>query len=227
MTQQEETLDWDKLVHGNQTTQQEEPLDWDKLVHGNERTAPPKIEEIKDSSDEQEKRKPPQSFVFKTTYSTSSSSSSSDTGSIVQQNLGQIQPEQQEQVPIVNNPSQANRQDSQETLIDENLDDFSTQLKQVLMEHERQILNFDPKDEQTTDGLASASFPLSTDHFLQNDIPKRTTEELLHRTSNQRQRNSTEFADASNLPRKRTHRRHSTSRSSRKHDVKKKTNKSK
>ena len=182
MTQQEETLDWDKLVHGNETTQQEEPLDWDKLVHGNERTAPPKIEEIKDSSDEQEKRKPPQSYVFKTTYSTSSSSSSSDTGSIVQQNLGQIQPEQQEQVPIVNNPSQANRQDSQETLIDENLDDFSTQLKQVLMEHERQTLNFDPKDEQTTDGLASASFPLSTDHFLQNDIPKRTTEELLHRS---------------------------------------------
>lgn len=58
------------------------------------------------------------------------------------------------------------RQDSQGTLIDENLDDFSSQIKQVLIDPERQTST---KEERTTDGIISMSIPLSTPEQFEED----------------------------------------------------------
>ena len=131
------------------------------------------------------------------------------------------------------------RQDSQATLIDENLDDLSSQLKQVLLDQERQTTNTSTKEERTTDGFGSMSFPVSTPDvlstdILDNDASNRLTDDLLRRFSNQRtdynqqrQRNSTQIPERTSPPRKKSHHhhhhKHSTTRpdgtSSRRADV--------
>jgi hypothetical protein len=127
---------------------------------------------------------------------TSSSSSSSDTDSIVEHVLEQSKQEQSSLPPKQPTqpskfPPQTLRQDSQGTLIDENLDELSSQIKQVLLEQDQQTLNTDIKEERTTNGLASMSFPLSTQYIpstdiLENNISNRTTNDLLRRLSNQK-----------------------------------------
>lgn len=134
-------------------------------------------------------------------------------------------------------PAQTLRQDSQATLIDENLDDLTSQLKQVLIDHERQTVNTSTKEERTTDGLGSMSFPISTPDvlstdILENDTSNRPTDDLLYHFSNQRidynqqrQRNPTNIPERTSPPRKKTHHhhKHSTTRhdgsSSRRADV--------
>jgi hypothetical protein len=111
------------------------------------------------------------------------------------------------------------RQDSQATLIDENLDELSSQIKQVL-DHERQTVNTSMKEERTTDGLGSMSFPLSTPDvlstdILDNDISNRPRDDLLRSFSNQRTdyhqqrpRNPTNIPERSSPQRKKPHQPH-------------------
>ncbi|CAF4375221.1 unnamed protein product, partial [Rotaria magnacalcarata] len=78
------------------------------------------------------------------------------------------------------------RQDSQATLIDENLDDLSSQIKQVL-DQERQTYNTSTKEERTTDGIGSISMRLSTPGM-------RSTNLLDHETSNRVNDNEARFS---------------------------------
>ena len=141
-------------------------------------------------------------------------SSSSDTDSFVEHTLHRpqqkqsspSQPKQPTPPPVI--PPQTLRQDSQATLIDENLDDLSSQIKQVLIDQERQTVS--TKEERTTDGLGSMSFPLSTPDILStdvldNDASNRLNENLFRRSSNQqRNRQSNENPERSSLHRKKT-----------------------
>jgi hypothetical protein len=124
----------------------------------------------------------------------SSSSSSSDTDSVVEHGLHRSKKEQPplltKQPPSLpkqpTNPPQTLRQDSQATLIDENLDNLSSQLKQVLLDQERQTLNTSTKEERTIDGFGSMSFLLSTPDILSTDIPNQPPDYLLRHIPNQR-----------------------------------------
>jgi len=143
---------------------------------------------------------------FRQIISSSSSSSSSDTDSIVEHELHRSKQEQPLSSPLKQptsprNPPQTLRQDSQATLIDENLDDLSSQLKQVLIDQERQTLNTNTKEERTIDGFGSMSFPLSTPDILSTDILNRPPDYLLRHLSNQRtDYNQQRHQYSSNIP---------------------------
>lgn len=199
------------------------------------------------SSSSEEEPKPPTRIVpqtkpisnYQAYQATSSSSSSSDSESVVQHFIrpaareqSPVPPTKQPTPPVISSPhhhhhhqpprvppTQTVRQDSQATLIDENLDDLSSQLKQVLLDQERQTVNTSTKDERTTDGFGSMSFPISTPDVLstdvlENDISNRPTDDLLRRFSNQRQRNSAQIPERTSPPRKKIHHhhKHSTTR---------------
>ncbi len=182
--------------------QQQTLLSWESLLNGTDRphTQPiieshltPRKEQELSSSDE--KSKPPISSSTKKpipyqTYQTTSSSSDSE--SVVQHVLHRPvnEPPPKQPTPPVMQP-QTLRQDSQATLIDENLDDLNSQLKQVLLDQERQTVNTSTKEERTIDGLGSISFPLSTPDvlstdLLENNISNQPKDDLLRRFSNQR-----------------------------------------
>jgi len=116
-----------------------------------------------------------------------SSSSSSDTDSVVEHGLHRSKQEQPPSLPKQpTNPPQTLRQDSQATLVDENLDDLGSRLKQVLLDQERQTLNTSTKEERTIDGFGSMSFLLSTPDILSTDIPNQPSGYLFRHISNQR-----------------------------------------
>ena len=115
-----------------------------------------------------------------------SDSSSSNTESVVDRDLFVVPPTIGQNIPTVSidpsasrNPPQPQRQDSQGTLIDENLDDLTSQLKQVLFDQERQTFNTSTKEERTTDGIGSMSIPLSTPDKLSTDILDNDDENLV------------------------------------------------
>jgi hypothetical protein len=133
-------------------------------------------------------------------------------------------------IPRIVQP-QTLRQDSQATLIDENLDDLSSQLKYVLLDQERQTLNTSTKEERTTDGIGSMSFPLSTPDILSttildNERTNRPNENSFRHLSNQRinysqQRNRQTFdiPERPTLHRKKNHHHHHHQRSSASHHI--------
>ncbi|CAF0769667.1 unnamed protein product [Rotaria sp. Silwood1] len=165
----------------------------------------------------------------------SSSSSSSDTDSVIQYALHRpkqkqssppsSQQQQQQQATLPRFLPQTLRQDSQATLIDENLDDLSSQLKQALIDPERQTLNTSTKEERTIDGIGSMSLPLSTPDILSTNLvdnaaSNRININLGRHLSNeqinydqQRYQHSSDIPESSNLQRKNTHpyQRHVTS----------------
>ncbi|CAF0908559.1 unnamed protein product, partial [Adineta ricciae] len=130
----------------------------------------------------------------------SSSNSSSDTDSIVEYALHRSKEKhsasfqnKQHKVPLI--PSQTLRQDSQATLIDENLDELSIQLRHVLHGQERYTFNDTGKDERTPDDLGVFSFPLSPPDILStaiidDELLNRQNENLLRNLSNQRESHS-------------------------------------
>lgn len=214
--------------------------DWDDLIPDAELPAPPltelrssqpivdshstpkKTQERKpvSSSDEEPKIRMtqlPQPKAHRTrleTASSSSSSSSSDTGSVVQYDLRrskqkQISPKVQHTTPQ-RLPPQTLRQDSQATLIDENLDDLSSQIKQVL-DQERHTVDTSTKEERTTGGIASISMRLSTPdalstNLLDNDASNRLHDNpLRHPSTQQHHRHSSDIHEHISPPRKRIH----------------------
>lgn len=231
---------------------QEPLLSWDALLNGTQDTNQPKMgpiipESNVESHSTPKKTSQPQPVLSTQVHVEPSakpqihyqfrqiSSSSSDTESIVEHELyrtnqggdGSSQPHPGASIPSQTGPPsmmpmQAMRQDSQGTLIDENLDDLTSQIKQVLFDQERQTLNTSTKEERTTDGIGSMSFPLSTPDKLstdihENDLYNAGYERVFQRAANQPSATYNDRATArdafhaqqhSSPPRKKTHHRH-------------------
>jgi hypothetical protein len=235
---QQPPMSWDNLVHGTNSSTQP-PMSWDNLIYGTNsstqpstglifsepiiasQSTPRKQQQPSISSEEETKPRISSSIKQKLQQRTRqiASSSSSDTDSVVEHALHrstqkQSSPSQHKQPtpPLI--PPLTLRQDSQATLIDENLDDLSSQIKQVFLDQERQTLNTDTKEERTTDGLGSMSFPLSTPdifstNVLDNDTSNRPNDNLFHHLSNQqRNRHSTDIPERTSLHRKKAHHHH-------------------
>jgi hypothetical protein len=214
-------MSWDNLVFG--TEPNNEPLSGllvDEPTNESHTTPKKQQQQQRPPASSEEKSKPRISSVTQQKLPQQTrliTSSSSDTDSFVEHTLHRPQQKQsspsqpkQPTPPVI--PPQTIRQDSQATLIDENLDDLSSQLKQVLIDQERQTLS--AKEERTTDGIGSMSFPLSTPDVLStdvldNDTSNRLNENLFRRLSyQQRNRQSNDNPERSNLHRKKTHHHH-------------------
>ena len=231
---------------------QEPPMSWDALLNGTHDTNQPKLEPIVSESIVESHSTPKKTSHPHLVLSAQVhveplakpqihyqfrqiSSSSSDTESIVEHELYRTnqggdpssQPQPSASIPSQTGlpsmiPMQTMRQDSQGTLIDENLDDLTSQLKQGLFDQERQTLNTSTKEERTTDGIGSMSFPLSTPDKLstdihQNDLYNGGYERVFQRatyqpsaTYNDRAttRDTFHTQQHSSPPRKKTHHRH-------------------
>lgn len=239
-------ITWEKLINGSPdpVAQPSNPIKTPSHTIQSQPT-PKKSEEkarfLSSSSSEEEPKpriipptKPSPSYqAYQAT-----SSSSSDSESVVQhipppmvRQQSPASAKRQPTPPVIPPPpppAQTLRQDSQATLIDENLDDLTSQLKQVLLDQERQTVNTSTKEERTTDGLGSMSFPISTPDILStdvldNDTSNRPTDDLLHHFSNQRidynqqrQRNPLSMPERTSPPRKKVHHHHK--HSSARHD---------
>jgi hypothetical protein len=219
-------LTWENLLNGtNQIIQPPTELIFSEPIVETHST-PKKQQQQSASSISQEKSK--SKIDHRSRQLSSSTSSASDTDSVVEHKLHQSieQQQQQQQSSFRIPPPQTLRQDSQGTLLDENLDDLSSQLKQGLLDQERQTLNTSTKEERTTDGMGSMSFPLSTPDILStdildNDISNQPHENLFRHSSNQQTDYNQHFDrhSSSNVPerssqyrKKSHHHRHSTSR---------------
>ncbi len=217
---QQTLLSWESLINGTDPTgglASSQPIIESHLT-------PKKEQKQQSSSDEKSKLRISSSTkkpIIYQTYQTTSSSSDSD--SVVQHILHRPTKEPSPPPPKQPTPPimpHALRQDSQATLIDENLDDLNSQLKQVLLDHERQTVNISTKEERAIDGFGSMSFPLSTPDvlstdLLENDIVNRPKDDLLRRYSNQRTdynqqrpRNPTNIPERSSPQRKKPHHHH-------------------
>ena len=195
-------MTWEALLNGTeQTTQRKlEPIVSESIAESH--STPKKASQTQPVPSSQEHVEPlakPQILYRFRQISTSSS----NTESIVEHEL--YRTNQGDDVsslpqPAVSIPTQAGlssmaplppmRQDSQGTLIDENLDDLTSQLKQVLFDQERQTLNTSTKEERTTDGIGSMSFPLSMSDKLsgnphENEMSNAGYERIFQRASNQ------------------------------------------
>ncbi|CAF2130505.1 unnamed protein product [Rotaria magnacalcarata] len=242
-------IDTNRDIHNtvkNQVNEQHEhSFDWTALVHGAElkvsdaavdsHSIPKKTREQNPSISSDEEGKPrmnqlPQLNTHHRSRQTSSSSSSSDTGSVVQYDLQRSQqkppsPRAQQTIPHVFPPPTL-RQDSQATLIDENLDDLSSQIKQVL-DQERQTYNTSTKEERTTDGIGSISMRLSTPgmrstNLLDHETSNRVNDNEARFSSNQQcNRRSSDAQERSSSQRKKPHhhQRHATARHFERKDV--------
>ncbi|CAF4034099.1 unnamed protein product [Rotaria sp. Silwood2] len=241
--EQEAFIDWDNLVYGTDPVIQpsNELIFPQPIVDLHSTPKRPQEQNPLESSQEKPKQRLNLSTQQKNHHrsrqiTSSSSSSSSDTDSVIQYALhrpkqkqpspppSQQQQQQKTTAPIF--PPKTLRQDSQATLIDENLDDLSSQLKQVLIDQERQTLNTSTKEERTIDGIGSMSLPLSTPDILStnlvdNDISNRINDNLVRHLSNQQinynqqgDRHSFDIPERSSPQRKKTqyHQKHVTSR---------------
>ncbi|CAM4941753.1 unnamed protein product [Rotaria socialis] len=218
--QQEQIFDWTSLVHGAELKVSDAAVD----SHSTQKKAQEQNPSI--STDEEVKPRMnqlPQQNTHHRSRQASSSSSSSDTGSVVQYDLQRSKqkppsPRAQQTIPHVFLP-QTLRQDSQATLIDENLDDLSSQIKQVL-DQERQTYNTSTKEERTTDGIGSISMRLSTPdmrstNLLDHETSNRVNDNEARFSSNQqRNRRSSDAQERSSPQRKKPHhhQRHATAR---------------
>ncbi|UJR33705.1 hypothetical protein I4U23_021134 [Adineta vaga] len=154
-----------------------------------------------DSSDEKQKPRTSsytkQKPVHRSRQRISPSNSSSDTDSIVEYALHRSKDKhsssfQNKQHKPLFIPPQTLRQDSQATLIDENLDELNSQLRHVLHDQELYTLNGSTKDERTSDGTGTMPFPLSTPDILSttildDELMNRRNDNLFQHISNPRQ----------------------------------------
>ncbi|CAF0842617.1 unnamed protein product [Adineta steineri] len=196
--QQQEQLvfiNWQNLMYGNEDITQ--PIN---IIEPHEPIieTPKKPQQSLLSSDEESKPRTSshlkQKMVLRPRPIIPSSSSSSDTDSIVEYALHRPKDKQTASSVLKQQiPPQTLRQDSQATLIDENLDELNSQLKHIPFDHEPQHIfsTSNVKEERTTDRNGASSFRilipdiLSTT-FPDNDTPNRTNEHLLRHISNQR-----------------------------------------
>lgn len=198
--EQQPIINWDTLVNGIESkTQLPSELVFSQPIYEAE-TTQKKIQEQKPSDVPRVDARPQlNSFTHQKAahqaYQATSSSSSSDTDSVVQYALhrsNQIRsspPLPEDPTPMVFRP-QTLREDSQATLTDENLDELSIQIKQVLADHEqRQTYNINSREERRIDnaGVGSSSSPekFSTNKVTSNRLD-RDDDNLAQRSSNHR-----------------------------------------
>jgi hypothetical protein len=228
--QQQSSINWENLIYGTDRIihQPSELKSSEPIIESH--STPKKLQQPIKSSEEKSNplrnSSTKQNTILRSRPIISSSSSpSSDTDSIVEYALHRPKEKHssplllKQPMPRIVQP-QTLRQDSQATLIDENLDDLSSQLKYVLLDQERPTLNTSTKEERTTDVIGSMSFPLFTPDILStaildNERTNRPNENSFRHLSNQRinysqQRNRQTFdiPERSTLHRKKNHHHH-------------------
>ena len=221
-------MSWNNLVHGAEPIVEAKVTE---LIEVNPLTPKKISEEVNHSSSNRKTQEQVDLLMQQRSkdsrHRQSSTSSSSHTESVVEHQLYPMHQEQlittkfssrdplespHDRTPSHFPPPPPFRQDSQGTLLDENLDDLSSQIKQVFFDQERQTFNTSTKEERTVDGIGSMSFPLSTPDRLETDGTNPIHEMIFRRIPNPSEdphhRKTTEKAQNSGSPKKRNHHRH-------------------